>query len=347
VIIRRAVLVLTAAVCSLTLSCLAVNKKPPAEGIAIQAAGSTFAAPLYQHWFDRYEQLHPEVVVDYEGVGSAAGIDMFLKGDVDIGASDATLSDEEVARAPRGVAMVPLTAGTVALAYNVPGVGEALRLSRATYVGIFLGRIREWGDSEIAAQNPHVSLPPTPIILVARHEGSGTTFAFTRHLSTISREWADGPGAGMDVQWPRATLKGHGNGGVAALVKRTPGAIGYMEEGFARKASLPIALLENKEGRYVGPTAESGRAALANAKLSAELRGSFPDLPGRFSYPIVTFTWLLLARHYDEPRKATAIKQLVHWCLTQGQEDSASLGYVPLGTEILQAAKRATDSVDP
>jgi phosphate transport system substrate-binding protein len=222
-----------------------------------------------------------------------------------------------------------MTAGSVVLSYNVPNVTAPLRLSRDVYPRIFLGEIQSWDDPAIAALNPGVSLPALPITVVRRAEGSGTTFAFTNHLSAVSAAWKKGPGTGKTVVWPTG-IGGRGNAGVTSLIQQTPGAIGYLEYGYAKLAPLPMAVLENHSGRYVAPGPETGRAALDGADVPENLRVFIADPKGKDAYPIVTYTWLLCYRQYLDAEKLRVLKEVLRYCLTDGQKIADDLGYIPL-----------------
>ncbi|WP_041603484.1 phosphate ABC transporter substrate-binding protein PstS [Thioflavicoccus mobilis] len=311
--------------------------------LRIRGAGATFPEPLYQEWLDRYSEVTPEVAFSYVGVGSGEGIRRFIAEEVDFGASDAAMSDAEIARVTRGVELIPATAGMVVLAYNLPGVAGDLRLPRDVYVDIFLGRIWRWDNPRIVAANPHLDLPAKVIQTVVRRDGSGTTFAFTSHLSAISVVWRDeGPGIGKEIDWPGGAMAVKGNEGVAQRVKLSPGTIGYMEYGFARRLGLPIATLENRAGRFVRPDAASGSAALAAAAdaMPSDLRLFLPDPAGPDSYPVVSLSWILAYGRYSEPARAEALKGLFRWALQDGQPVAETLGYIPLPEPI--ATKAAT-----
>src|SRR5271163_3710444 len=237
--------------------------------ITLQGTGATFPAPLYERWFREYNQMHPDVEINYQALGSGAGIKQFQQGLVDFGASDAAMTDTEIASVKNGVVLLPMTAGSIVLTYNLPGVTE-LKLSRDAYVGIFLGKITQWNDPAIAKANPGVQLPDTRITVVSRSDGSGTTFVFTSHLSAISPAWKSGPGAGKTVNFP-VGVAGKGNPGVTALIKQTPGAIGYVEFGYAKQTKMPMAELENKSGKFVKADLQSGKDALATVQLPPDL----------------------------------------------------------------------------
>jgi phosphate transport system substrate-binding protein len=319
------------------------------SGMTVVGAGATFPEPLYQQWLARYNEMNPEVRLSYEGIGSGGGIKRFVAEEVDFGASDAAMSDAELAKVARGVKLIPATAGMVVLAYNLPGVEGELRLPRDVYVDIFLGKIWRWDDPRIVAANPGLELPSKLIQTVVRRDSSGTTFAFTKHLSTISDAWhEDGPGTGKQIDWPGGAMTGSGNEGVAQKVKISHGAIGYMEYGFAQRIGLPMALLENADGQFVKPDANSGRAALAaeaQADLPANLRLFLPDPAGAQSYPIVTLSWILAYERYDEAAKADALKEMLAWALEDGQVIAEQLGYIPLPEQLTSKAQEAVAGI--
>lgn len=334
--------------------CIIASNRPPrfgvvaaqaAEGdsITLQGTGATFPAPLYQRWFKEYNQLHPNVEINYQALGSGAGIKQFQQGLVDFGASDAAMSDQEIAAVKNGVVLLPMTAGSVVLTYNLPGVTE-LKLSRDAYVGIFLGKITQWNDPAIAKVNPGVTLPDTKVTVVTRSDGSGTTFVFTSHLSAISADWKSGPGAGKAVNFP-VGVSGKGNPGVTALIKQTPGAIGYVEYGYAKQTAMPMATLENKSGNYVKADLESGQKALAGVELPANLRAWITDPAQPDAYPIVTYTWLLCYKKYQDPKTADAIKSIVQYGLGQGQSFATELGYIPLPTDTIKQVTAALNQI--
>ena len=312
--------------------------------IALQGSGATFPAPLYQRWFQAFHDAHPDVQVNYQPVGSGAGIQQFTQGLVDFGASDAAMTDEQIAAVPQGVVLLPMTAGTIVLTYNLPDAPKELRLSREAYVGIFRGTITQWNDPKIAAANPGVKLPADKITVVTRSDGSGTTFVFTNHLAAVSPEWKSGPGVGTTVSWP-VGVSGKGNPGVAALVKQTPGAIGYVEYAYAQQTGMPMALLQNKAGKYVTADLESARTSLAGVQLPENLRAWLPDPDAPGAYPIVTYTWLLCYAHNKDPKKTETLKSLVRYGLTEGQSASAALGYVPLPPSVVAQVMKAVDRI--
>jgi phosphate transport system substrate-binding protein len=242
-----------------------------ADAITIQGSGATFPAPLYQLWFSEFNKTHPDVQINYQAIGSGAGIKQFQSGLTDFGASDAAMTDEQMAATKNGVQLIPMTAGIIVLTYNLPGAPSDLKLSRDAYAGIFLGKITSWNDPAIAKSNPNVQLPATKITVVSRSDGSGTTYVFTSHLSAISDAWKNGPGHGTTVNFP-VGVGGKGNPGVTALVKQTPGAIGYVEYAYAKQNNLPMAVLENKSGGFIPPSLQAGQEALGSVDLPSNLR---------------------------------------------------------------------------
>jgi len=284
------------------------------------------------------------VQINYQGVGSGAGIKQFTQNLVAFGASDAAMKDDEIAAVKRGVVLIPATAGSIVLAYNLPGV-ENLKLSREAYAGIFLGKITKWNDPAIAKTNEGVKLPATPITVCERSDGSGTTFIFTKHLSAISPEFDDKVGAGTSVTWP-VGVAGKGNDGVTALIKQTPGAIGYVEYGYAKNNKLSFATLQNKSGEFVTATTASGEATLATTQFPPNVLRAWPSDPdGKEAYPIASFTWLLLYKKYDNAAIGEAVKKFVNFGLTDGQKFAEELGYIPLPKEIVEKDMAALQTV--
>ncbi len=326
------------------ISCSRSDNESPQSSVSLTGAGATFPAPLYLKWIEEYQQQFPHVKIEYELVGSGEGITRFLDGTVDFGASDEPLSPEQMARLPRGLVSIPSTAGSIAIAYH-PGLPEGLRISRETLVEIFLGRINRWNDPRLLAENPESNLPDQPMQIVVRDDSSGTTFAFTNHLAATSDEWKNGPGVGDSLYDPNGALRARGNAGVATRIQGTAYSLGYVEAGTAKRAGLRLALLENKDGKYIKPTGTSGLATLMNAELDEDLRLFLPDPSGEDSYPIVTYTWLLLSENYEDAQHARALKDFVRWCLEDGQQYSENLGYIRLAPQVVAVASQALDRV--
>ncbi len=312
------------------------------QKVNLLGSGASFPAPLYQRWFADMRDSRSDVGVEYQSKGSGAGVRDLTQELVDFGASDVAMKDYEIAKVGRGVMMLPMTAGSIVLAYNLSGVSD-LKLSREVYVDILLGKITKWNDSKIAAINSGVNLPNLPITVVHRSDGSGTTGVFTKHLSAISPEWKQKVGEGKTVQWPTG-VGGAKNDGVAALIRQTKGGIGYIEFGFSKSAGLPTAALENKSGKYVKASLDSAKATLAAVKLPGNLRAFISDPEGGNSYPIVTYTWMLIYGQY-EPAKAQAIEKMIEYGLNEGQKVSADLGYIPLPDNVRQTVAKAADKI--
>jgi phosphate transport system substrate-binding protein len=331
----------TALVLTVGAALLAAGSNTNAQQLS--GAGATFPAPLYQRWGVEYNKLHPGVRVNYQSVGSGAGVKNFIQGVVDFGASDAAMSDAEIAKSPRGAVMLPVTAGSVVLAYNLPGI-SGLKLSRAALAGIFLGTVTKWNDPAIAALNSGLELPDQPISVAYRSDGSGTTYVFTQHLAAISPEFDEKVGFDKSVTFP-VGIGGKGNEGVTALIKQTPGSIGYIEFGYARENGLSMAAVENKAGKFVEPTSASGAAALASVQLPENLRAWPVDPEAPEAYPITSFTWLLLYQTYDETKKLGALKDFVTYALGEGQSLAEPLGYIPLPQIVIDKSKAALASI--
>ena len=326
------------------LALLVIVPAGAAEAQQLSGAGATFPAPLYQRWAVEYNRQVPAIRVNYQSVGSGAGVNNFLQGVVDFGASDAAMTDAEMAKSARGAVLVPATAGSVVLAYNLENVPE-LKLTRAALAGIFLGTITKWNDPAIVAANPDVPMPDRAINVAYRSDGSGTTFVFTQHLAAISPEFDEEVGFDKSVTFP-VGVGGRGNEGVTALIKQTAGTIGYVEFGYAEQNKLPVASVENKSGNFVAPTPESGAVALASVELPDNLRVWPVDPAPPEAYPITTFSWLLLYRKYDDAAKLQALKDFVTYGLTEGQSFAVELGYIPLPEAVVARANAALDTIE-
>ena len=338
---------ISAAIIALSLGVAGMNPAS-AEEIKLTGSGASFPFPIYGAWFKDFSKQTKGVTVDYQAKGSGAGIQDFTNNTVDFAASDAAMDDEEIAKVKQGVVLLPMTAGEIVLSYNLPGV-KALQLPRDVYVDIFMGKITKWNDPKIVAANPGVKLPAENITVVARSDSSGTTYVFTGHLSAVSEEFKNTVGHGKTAQWPKSFVKAPKNDGVTATIKQTPGAIGYIEYGYAIATKQPMAILQNKAGKFVAPGDESGKAALASAEFPTDmLPGSdTPDLrvwvsdpAGEQAYPIATFTWMLFYKDQDDG-KAKALRDLVEYGLTKGQAMAPKMGYIPLPENVVERVRKA------
>ncbi len=294
-------------------------------GPAINGAGATFPAPIYQRWFQDYAGATGDRV-NYQSVGSGAGIRQFVAGTVDFGASDEPIKSKEAAKVKRGVVQIPMVGGTIAVAYNKPGC--KLKLTQKQVVDIFSGRITDYNQVGCAAGK---------MTVVHRSDGSGTTYAFTNSLDAFGG-WA--PGVGKSVNWPTG-VGAKGNEGVSGTIKNTPGAIGYVNTGFVRPNKLQAAVLQNKAGKFVGPSAVTGAAALNGIKLDpVTLAGEDPNPAGVQAYPISTLTWIIAYKSGYAPGKATAVRDALNYALSsKAQSIADDLGYVPLAGSVLNRAR--------
>jgi len=330
----------------------AETKLPPGS-ISLTGGGSTFSAVLFDRWFTVYHDSHPNTFIKYASVGSGEGVRRFIgngiadEDRVEFGASDSAMSDAELAQTNNETLMVPVTAGCVVLAYNLPGFHGDLKLSRTAYAGIFLGEIKNWNDPLIAQSNPGVKLPNLTIVTVVRLDSSGTTFAFTGNLSAINDKWRGQFGQATLVNWPGTAMRGKGNEGVAGLIQNSPGSIGYVGFEFARRLGSDMAGLENKEGKFVQPSEQSCATGLATANLPENLRVFVTDPAGAESYPIVTFSWVLLRKTYKDPQIAKALRDLFLWCLQDGQRYASQVGYVPVPAAVVEKALSALNAINP
>jgi phosphate transport system substrate-binding protein len=309
---------------------------------SITGAGATFPLPVYTEWAaDLKEQ---GLTVNYQGIGSGAGIAQFTAGTVDFGATDSAMDDDELkaAKAKGAAVHVPSVFGAVTISYNAQGVDTGLKLDGETAANIFLGKITKWNDPAIAGQNDGVTLPDTDITVCHRSDESGTTKLFTTYLAAYSAAWDKGPGVDKSVDWPTGT-GAKGNDGVATCVKQTDGAVGYVEEAYALQNSFTFASLKNQAGKYVEPTLESTSAAGEGVKVPADLRFSAINAPGEQSYPIASATFLLVYQDLCKAglSEATAknVKVWLDYALGDGQAKAKQLNYAPLPAAILASAK--------
>jgi phosphate transport system substrate-binding protein len=310
--------------------------------ISLHGAGSTFAAPLYKKWIEGYASSQPLVSISYDVVGSGEGVRRFLADAVDFAGSDEILNDSESAKAG-GAIMIPVTAGMVVMAYNVPGVTGEIKLPRDVYLDIFAGVIRQWDDPRIRAANQGVTFPHSDIEIVAREDGSGTTAAFTRHLDAIGSTWRTrGMKVGKLINWPTGAILGPGNEGVASKVKATDGSIGYVEFWYAQRFGLAMATLQNKAGKFITPSAASGDLALSGrVAMVKQLDQSVADPFTAGAYPIPSFSWMLIYPAYRDKAKATALHDFAEWALSQQAQDiAAQLGYLPLPGDVIALGER-------
>jgi len=320
------------------LACAALALAAPAAAqVKLNGAGATFPNIIYQDWMLSYNKAHPDVQLNYQSIGSGGGIRQFSDGTVDFGATDAPMKDSAITAINGNVLHIPTVLGGDVPTYNLPDVKETLRFTPDVLADIFLGKITKWSDARLTAVNPGVKLPDQDVVVVHRSDGSGTSFIWTDYLSKVSPEWEQKVGRGTAVNWP-VGLGGKGNEGVTATVKQTPGAIGYVELGYAMINKLPAGSVRNKAGKFIAPTLESITAAAAGAMSAigpgTDFRVSITNPDGDKAYPIASFTWLLLHKQYDDAAKAGALVKFVWWAETGGQSRAEPLGYAPLPQQL-------------
>ncbi len=309
-----------------------------ASAQSLNAAGATFPYPIYSKWFSEYHKLHPDVQINYQSIGSGGGIRQVLAGTVDFGASDGPMSDEQLKQAKVPIFHIPTILGAVVPAYNVPGVQD-LKFSPATIAGICLGKITNWNDKVIAADNPGVKLPDKAIVLVHRSDGSGTNYIFTDYLSKVSPEWKERVGKGTSVKWPLG-LGAKGNEGVAGMLRQMEGGFGYVELIYAIQNKIAYGSVKNSSGNYVNGSLESTTAAAASVRnMPADFRVSITDPPGKDAYPIASFTWLLIPSHFSDKAKGKAVVEFLNWMVDQGEPMASQLDYAPLPENVKDKVK--------
>ncbi len=312
------------------------------DPVLVNGAGATFPYPIYSKWFDEYHKAHPAIQINYQSVGSGAGIRQLISGTVDFGATDGPMSDEQLGKAPVKVLHFPTVLGAVLPTYNIPGVTAEVSFTPEALAGIFLGKITKWNDSTITKANPGVNLPASDIVVVHRSDGSGTTYIWTDYLSKVSEEWKSKVGKGTSVNWP-VGLGGKGNEGVAGLVKQTPNSFGYVELIYAIQNNLPYGRVRNAAGIFVKPDLVSVTAAAAGAAKSMpdDFRVSITNAEGKNAYPISSFTWLLVPAQIADSKKREVITGFLLWMLKDGQKFAEPLAYAQLPKEVVEKERKA------
>ena len=315
--------------------------------VSITGAGATFPNPIYQKWFSEYHKAHPDVQINYQSLGSGAGIKQVTEGTVDFGATDGPMNDAQIAeyigKHKSKILHFPTVLGADVATYNVPGIATGLNLTPEALAGIFLGKITKWNDPAIANENKAIKLPGADIIVVHRSDGSGTTYCFTDYLAKVSPEWKSKVGApNTSVNWPTG-VGGKGNDGVSGQVKNLANSIGYVELVYAEQNKLPYANLKNAAGIFVKPNLASTTAAAAGAAQSMpdDFRVSITNSPGKAAYPIATFTWLLIPEQFKDAEKGKIMKDFLKWAMGPGQALAEPLTYASLPKEVLAKENKA------
>jgi phosphate transport system substrate-binding protein len=350
-------LVLTASALAMIAGCSGGSAPPATErdggaapggggGIQINGAGATFPNPIYSKWFSEYNKLHPNVRINYQSLGSGAGIRQLTSRTVFFGASDQPMRDEQLQGAPGKILHFPTVLGAVVPIYNLPGVSGQLKFTGPLLADIVLGKVKKWNDPAIVKLNPGVTLPAADLALVHRSDGSGTTFIFADYLGKVSPEFMKTVGVDASLKWP-VGVGAKGNEGVSGMVQQTPGSVGYVELVYALQNKIPVGSVQNSTGAFVVPTVASVTAAAAGAaaKMPADFRVSITNAPGADAYPIASFTWLLL--YEDPPDKAQAVimKEFIRWALTDGQKMAPELGYASLPQQVVDMELKALEQL--
>ena len=315
---------------------LALPISPASAQMSLNGAGATFPAPLYTKWFSEYANKSG-TQINYQAIGSGGGIKAITDKTVDFGASDGIMTAEQEAAAP-GTLHIPMVSGAVVLAFNLPEVEGKLNLGPEAVAGIFLGTISKWNDAALAADNPGVTLPDKDIISVHRSDSSGTSYIFTNYLTKVSPAWASGPGNATAVNWPNG-LGGQGNAGVAGEVKANDGAIGYVELAYAVQNNIPVATLKNAAGQWVQASEGSTTAAAAGVTLPDDMKVMVTNSSNPMAYPIVGFTWILVAKEQTDQAKGKALVDMLMWAIKDGQTFAPALNYAPLSPDAAAKAE--------
>jgi len=316
-----------------------------AETIQLNGAGATFPAPIYTKWFSEYQKLHPNVQINYQAIGSGGGIKQLSERTVDFGATDGPMTAEQLQAAP-GILHFPTVLGAVVPIYSIPGVSAELKFTGPLLADIFLGRVTKWNDPAIKAVNPGIELPATDIAVVHRAEGSGTTYIWADYLAKVSPDWKKTVGVAAALKWP-VGVGGKGNDGVAGQVKQQPGSIGYVELIYALQNKIDFGSVQNSAGKFVRATADgvTSSAAAAISAMPKDFRVSITNAPGENTYPISSFTWLLVYQNQKDKEKGKILTEFMRWMLTDGQKYCQDLAYAPLPKGIMELEMAALEKV--
>ena len=312
----------------------------------ITAAGATFPYPIYNKWFTEYNQIHPNVKINYQSIGSGGGITQTSEGTVDFGASDMPVTDDKIAAAKVKFMHIPTVLGAVVPIYNVPGVSKDLNFSGDVIADIYLGKISKWNDPRLVKDNPGANLPDKAILPVYRSESSGTTFIFTDYLSKVSPDWKTAVGSNSAVKWP-AGIGAKGNEGVAGMVRQTPGSLGYVELIYALSNNMSYGAVKNAAGKFLqgSPEGVTAAAAASAKSMPADYRVSITNAPGAASYPISSFTYLLIPVKFADPAKGAAVKDFLTWMLEHGESEATGMHYAPLPAQVQTMVKKTIATV--
>jgi len=350
-----------ASILAIALFCTGCSDRPktdvvysdaPAGLVLINGAGATFPYPIYSKWFDQYHRLFPQIQINYQSIGSGGGIRQVIEGTVDFGATDSPMTDAQLREAKTKILHFPTVLGAVVPVYNIPGITEEINgiteinFTPDALAGIFLGKITKWNDPELKSVNAGLNLPDKGIVVVHRSDGSGTTYVWTDYLGKVSPEWKSKVGVNTSVNWP-AGLGGKGNEGVAGLIKQTPYSIGYLEFIYAIHNKMAYGRVRNSDDNFVKADLDSVAAAAAGVKtIPADFRVSITNASGHDSYPISSFTWLLIPSKIPDPAKKEAIVDFLNWMLDDGQQMVEALAYAKLPKELVDMEQKAIASIE-
>ena len=313
----------------------------------LTGAGATFPYPFFSRAFYQYSQSNPDVTVNYQSIGSGGGIQQFIAKTVDFGASDVPMNAGELQRAVNPVLQIPDTLGGEAICYNLPGIGSGLKFTRELVADIYLGKVTKWNDPAIQKLNPDAKLPDQAIMVVHRSDGSGTSYIFTDFLSTVSSEWKQKVGTGKSVSWPApSSVGGKGNEGVAGQVRQSEGAIGYVELAYVIENRMTYGQLQNKYGAWVYPSIATIAAAAASKPMVSATDFSIVDAAGANSYPISGYSWLMVYEKPADRTRGAAVKKVISWLVTDGQEVAKSVDYVPLPKNVQDLALKQISQME-
>jgi len=312
----------------------------------INGAGATFPYPVYSKWFSEYAQQHPSVKINYQPIGSGGGIRQVSEGTVDFGATDGPMNDDQIKSAKVKTMHIPTVLGAVVPIYNIPGVNKELNFSGDVIADIYLGKITTWNDPRIVKENPGVNLPANAILPVYRSDGSGTTYIFTDYLSKVSSDWASKVGKNTSVKWPTG-IGQKGSEGISGMVRQSPNSFGYVELIYAAQNKMSYGSVKNAAGKFVRASTDGvTAAAAASAKaMPADFRVSITNAPGEGSYPISSFTWLLIPTHSADPAKGKALADFLSWMLDHGQSEAATLSYAPLPKPVQDMVRKTITQI--
>jgi len=323
-----------------------VNK----QGGQISGAGATFPYPIYSKWFNEYGKINKDAKINYQSIGSGGGIKQITEGTIDFGATDSPMSDDEITKAntknSNSIIHIPTVIGSVVLTYNIPGIDKNINLSPDAIAGIYMGTIKKWNDPEIQKENPDTKLPEKEIIVAHRTDGSGTTFVFTDYLGKVSPDWKSKVGVAKDVKFP-VGQGGKGNEGVTGLVKQLEYSIGYVELIYALQNKLQYANVKNSEGEFIAPNLESLTKAAEQSvgEIPADLRQSITNAKGKGSYPISSYTYILIYENQKDASKGKTMKEFLTWALSDGEKMAKDLGYAPLPDVVIGKANEKIKNI--